>query len=108
MLLKMPVVIEMKTFAGKHVIHEEEKITKYGEEYVIAVQLDGFRMGATAYKSARDKITFVARVGEWGVNFHRPTWYWKEGRKYERNIATFGEAKRIATKWLRELCKRHP
>ena len=95
-----------KMFAGKHVIHEKEKTTEYGEEYVLVVQLDRFQIGAIAYKDAQDKTTFVASVGEWGANFYRPKWYWKDGRRSKDNLATFEEAKRLALKWLRELCKR--
>ena len=99
----------MKTFAGKNIIHE---IDGRPEEYAIreyfelVVQLRDFRVCAKAYKSAViGSTTYVALVEAWGVNFHVSRWFRDEPMKFQSGISTFAGAKKIATTWLREVCK---
>lgn len=92
----------MKTFAGKKVVHEG---SRNAEDYELAVQMKDFRAGARAYLNASDKKTYVALEEAWGVNFHVPDWYRNKSIRFETNITTFKEAKKLAVDWLRETCK---
>jgi hypothetical protein len=94
----------MKTFAGKKVIHEG---SRNKEDFELVVQLKDFRACAKAYKNAtKGSNTFVALAEDWGVNFHVPKWYRDQSLRFETGIAMFDEAKKLSTKWLREMCKR--
>ena len=93
----------MKTFAGKKVVHEG---SRNAEDYELAVNLKDFRLGARAYKSAViGSTTYVALVEAWGVNFHVSRWFRDEPMRFQSGISTFAGAKKIATTWLREVCK---
>ena len=98
----------VKTFAGKKVIRES--YNKEKEKFELAVRMRDFRACARAYKAADASDTYVALVEEWGVNFHVPRWFrrWMlDGHdRFEPNIATFDEAKKMSLKWLREICER--
>lgn len=92
----------MKTFAGKKVIHERNDI----DRFELAVNMKEFKACAKAYLDAHDKTTFVAIEEAWGVNYHIPEGYRREPLRFKTNISTLVEAKKIATGWLRDACKR--
>lgn len=96
--------LDIEYFCGRRIIVENEQVMGYGMHYELAVVFPSLRMEARVYPNAHDNgKTFIAVVGEWGVNSEYPKWYYEKCPCSQKDIKTFEEAKVIALERLKGL-----